>query len=61
MVVIITGISSHIIVVLSYIIINHDRPIDDRHSYKMTEQSMDDDLESIDHLSIDERTIDARS
>ena len=27
----------------------------------MNEQSMDDDLESIDHLSIDERTIDTRS
>ena len=28
---------------------------------KMNEQSMDDSLESIDHLSIDERTIDTRS
>ena len=27
----------------------------------MNEQSMDGDLESIDHLSIDERTIDERS
>ena len=29
--------------------------------YKMNEQSMDDDLESIDHLSINERTIGTRS
>ena len=27
----------------------------------MNEQSMDDSLESIDHLSIDERTVDTRS
>ena len=31
-----------------------------RYSHKINEKSMDDDLESIDPLSIDERTMDSR-
>ena len=38
-----------------------DQPIDNRYGHKMNEQSMDDDPESIAHLSIDKRTIDTRS